>query len=93
MQGVIYQKYLGYIPGRHLTDSLKELDHSLAVAEYLDIKEGAKQTDLAEPHGSLQRMDVLVEPQSAEAAECAFLLAARMFGFLQNCLRSEEAYV
>jgi len=83
VQGTIYAKYLGYNPeGHSLQGEMKSLDHRLAVAEYLDVKAGSKQEDLAMPHKKLERLDVQVKPMPAARAEIAFLQTARAFGFV-----------
>ena len=80
VQNAVYSKYLGYIPSEDQEWELKSLDHALAVAEYLDIKPGAKQSDLGTPHCNLNRLPLLVKPIPAVNAEAQFLQLAKSFG-------------
>ncbi len=80
VQNAVYHKYLGYLPTESQERDMKKLDHRLAVAEYLDIKTGAKQSDLGEPHCNLERLPMQVKPINAVNAEAQFLHLAKMLG-------------
>lgn len=80
VQGAIYHKYLGYLPTESQERDMKQLDHRLAVSEYLDIKPGAKQSDLGEPHCNLERLPLFVRPIPAMNAEAQFLSLAKSLG-------------
>jgi len=84
VQDSIYAKYLGYLPTEKQEQDLKSLDHRLAVAEYLDIKTGAKQSDLGAPHCNLERLPLRVKPIPSHNAEAQFLQFAKMLSLKRN---------
>ena len=80
VQGAIYRKYLGYLPTATQERDMKQLDHRLAVSEYLDIKPRSEQSDLGAPHCDLERLPMRVKPINAMNAEAQFLQLAKSLG-------------
>lgn len=91
VQGVIYQKYLGRQPtGSELT-YLHLLDHRLAVAEYLQLKPGAKQEDLGLPHRDLEPLEMNLCVRDPEMVQSEFLHTAAMLGLKDGKPRPRES--
>jgi len=76
----VYRKYLGHEDPGPLSGTIHQLDKSMAVTEYLQIKPGADKSHLGEPHIHLDPLDVQITPWKAELAKCEFMLMAESLG-------------